>query len=95
MGVTPKHVDRVEFRSALRGYDRDEVDQFLEDVRETLSRMQYELDAATARALGVDHRLTDAEARAARAEQRLTDLEAEVERRIEAAVREARDEPEG
>jgi DivIVA domain-containing protein len=91
MGVTLRKLDQIEFRTALRGYDREQVDEFLDEVRETLSRLQYELDAATARALGVDHRLADAEARAARAEQRLNDVEAEVERRIETAVREALD----
>ncbi|MEE8239884.1 MAG: DivIVA domain-containing protein [Nitrospirales bacterium] len=36
MKITPIEVQQMEFRVRLRGYDRDEVDRFLEDLAKTL-----------------------------------------------------------
>ncbi len=36
MKITPIEVQQMEFRVRMRGYDRDEVDRFLEDLAKTL-----------------------------------------------------------
>lgn len=42
MKITPLDIQQVEFRNRLRGYDRHQVDQFLEEVAETVESLTRE-----------------------------------------------------
>jgi cell division initiation protein len=46
MALTPQEVEKQTFSTALRGYDLNEVDDFLDQVVVTLVEMQTALDAA-------------------------------------------------
>src|SRR3954447_6963692 len=61
MDVTPQAINEVEFHQKMRGYDPDEVDDFLERVAVAVAQLQ--------------ERITDASERAAAAERRTNDLE--------------------
>ena len=61
MDVTPKVINEVEFHQKMRGYDPDEVDDFLERVAVAVGQLQ--------------ERITDASERAAAAERRASELE--------------------
>ena len=51
MELTPKLLtDDVDFRIALRGYDKDEVDDFLERVAVAVGQLQEQLSSAVDRA---------------------------------------------
>ncbi|MGI9603204.1 MAG: DivIVA domain-containing protein [Acidimicrobiales bacterium] len=50
MELTPQLLAEVEFRDTLRGYDRDEVDTFLEQVGVAIAQLQGRLGEATTRA---------------------------------------------
>lgn len=50
MELTPQLLAEVEFRDTLRGYDRDEVDTFLEQVGVAIAQLQGRLREAVARA---------------------------------------------
>jgi len=63
MDVTPKVLREVEFREKFRGYDPDEVDEFLGRVAETLKQFHGRLQDAAVQ-------IEAAEARAARSEAR-------------------------
>lgn len=39
MKITPLDIQQMEFRRRLRGYDREEVDQFLEEVAQTVETL--------------------------------------------------------
>jgi DivIVA domain-containing protein len=64
MDLTPKRIEEVEFRGSIRGYDRNEVDDFLDRVAAGFGRLQNQLTEAIDRA-------TRAEERAKQAEERL------------------------
>lgn len=63
MDVTPKVLREISFREKFRGYDPDEVDEFLGRVAETLKQMHGRLQEAAAQ-------IEAAETRAARSEAR-------------------------
>ncbi len=42
MKITPIDIQQVEFRNRVRGYDRHQVDQFLEEVAETVETLVRE-----------------------------------------------------
>ncbi len=65
MDVTPQVLHEVEFRAKVRGYDPDEVDDFLERVAVGVAELQ--------------DRLREAVAQAGRAESRVKDLHAKLE----------------
>lgn len=50
MEISAKVLREVEFRTALRGYDTDDVDEFLENVAVEVDRLQAELRQALERA---------------------------------------------
>ncbi|MDH4170867.1 MAG: DivIVA domain-containing protein [Acidimicrobiia bacterium] len=50
MELTPQLLAEVEFRDTLRGYDRDEVDTFLEQVGVAIAQLQGRLREALSRA---------------------------------------------
>jgi DivIVA domain-containing protein len=55
MDISAKVLREVEFRDRLRGYDTDEVDDFLERVAVGFDELTAELNAALARADRVEH----------------------------------------
>lgn len=58
MELTPKLLtEDVDFRVAYRGYDRDEVDDFLERVAVAVGQLQQQLTEAVARARSAESRL--------------------------------------
>ena len=64
MDVTPQLLKDVEFRQKVRGYDPDEVDDFLERVGVAFAQLQDRLREA-------NDQIESANARAARAEARV------------------------
>ena len=48
MGMTPADVEQKTFSTALRGYDLDEVDDFLDDVVSTIRELQGQIVEARA-----------------------------------------------
>src|ERR1700733_2076376 len=60
MDITGKALREVEFRDRLRGYDTDEVDEFLERVAVGVEELQADLAAARARVAAVERQLEDA-----------------------------------
>ena len=69
MDITPQVINEVEFHQKMRGYDPDEVDDFLERVATAVTAMHERLREA-------GDRLTQAERRAADFEQRLREAPA-------------------
>ena len=49
MGLTPEEIERRDFASTLRGYDRDEVRSFLKKVGDTVRELQDEVANADQR----------------------------------------------
>jgi DivIVA domain-containing protein len=88
MGLTAKQVEEVVFSGSLRGYDRDEVDAFLDRVVATLRQLESELHQMRAER-------ASALSRAATAEQGAADLDAAIGARIDAAVQRALAEADG
>lgn len=66
MELTPKLLtDDVDFRIAFRGYDQDEVDDFLERVAEAVGQLLEQLNQAVDRARSAESRLQKAQLAAA------------------------------
>ena len=63
MDVTPQLLKDVEFRQKVRGYDPDEVDDFLERVGLAFAQLQDRLREANDKVEAADARATRAEAR--------------------------------
>ncbi|MFN0025638.1 MAG: DivIVA domain-containing protein [Acidimicrobiales bacterium] len=64
MDVTPKLLEDVEFRAVFRGYDPEEVDDFLERVAVAFSQLHERLRDATEQLESANARTVRAEARA-------------------------------
>jgi DivIVA domain-containing protein len=64
MDISAKILREVEFRDRLRGYDTDEVDDFLERVAVGFDELTAELNAALARAEHAEHQPAPAPAQA-------------------------------
>lgn len=60
MDVTPQLVEQVEFADKFRGYDPDQVDDFLERVGVALAGLTEQLRQATERAERAESQLSDA-----------------------------------
>jgi cell division initiation protein len=60
MDVSPKTIREVEFREKIRGYNPDDVDEFLERVAAGLEILQERLRQATERAVRAEQRTTEA-----------------------------------
>jgi cell division initiation protein len=60
MDVTPQLIEQFDFAEKFRGYDPDQVDDFLERVGATLTRLGDELRAQTERAERAESALADA-----------------------------------
>src|SRR5256885_8576246 len=61
MDVTPQVINEVEFHQKMRGYDPDEVDDFLERVAVAVEQFQERIRAAEHRALEAERRANDFE----------------------------------
>ncbi len=62
MELTPQLLtDEIDFRVAVRGYDRNEVDDFLERVAVAVGQLQTQLTKAVARAKAAEARLAELE----------------------------------
>lgn len=59
MDVSPQTLREVEFRGALRGYNPDDVDEFLDRVAAGIEILQERLRQATERAVRAEARLND------------------------------------
>lgn len=61
MELTPSFLlDEVEFRETFRGYDRNQVDSFLEELAAALGGLQNRIAAAEERARAAERRIGDA-----------------------------------
>ena len=58
MDVTPKHINEKQFRDAWRGYNQEEVDDFLDKVAEVLDNTQRENQALRGRNLELEQALS-------------------------------------
>ena len=65
MDVTPQVINEVEFHQKMRGYDPDEVDDFLERVAVAVGQLTDRLQEAEARAATAERRAIDSSARCA------------------------------
>jgi DivIVA domain-containing protein len=89
MWMTPEQIDEVEFRGERRGYNRNEVDNFLDEVKDELGRLHRELDRLGSELSRLQQERDDAVAHAASAEHQRVELDAAIGARIEAAVQRA------
>jgi DivIVA domain-containing protein len=104
MDVTPQVINEVEFHQKMRGYDPDEVDDFLERVAVAVGQLTERLQETEARAAAADRHAQDLERQLRDAGDRTasSDDDTETIRRTlvlaqktaDAAVKEARDEAE-
>src|SRR6195256_5470428 len=56
MDVTPQVINEVEFHQKMRGYDPDEVDDFLERVAVAVEQLQERIRQAEQRAVAAESR---------------------------------------
>jgi cell division initiation protein len=66
MDITPQVINEVEFRRSVRGYDLDEVDDFLERMAAAVGQLLDKVRAAEQRAAAAEQRLAEAGDRPAR-----------------------------
>jgi DivIVA domain-containing protein len=96
MDISAKILREVEFRDRLRGYDTDEVDDFLERVAVGFDELTAELNAALARADRAEHQTAPPPAQATTSEEDTSDSIKRTlvlaQRTADLAVREAQDE---
>jgi cell division initiation protein len=59
MDVTPQVINEVEFHQKMRGYDPDEVDDFLERVAVAVEQLQQRIMQAEQRAVAAERRVSD------------------------------------
>jgi cell division initiation protein len=103
MDVTPQVINEVEFHQKMRGYDPDEVDDFLERVAVAVGQLTERLHEAEGRAATTDRRALELERKVRELDERAPardDDETETIKRTlvlaqktaDAAVKEAKDE---
>src|SRR6185503_2811549 len=63
MDVTPQVINEVEFHQKMRGYDPDEVDDFLERVAIAVEQFQEHIRSAEQRAIVAEKRAAELEKR--------------------------------
>src|SRR5690349_985818 len=61
MDITPQVINEVEFHQKMRGYDPDEVDDFLERVALAVGTLHDRLQEAADRVTQAERRATEAE----------------------------------
>jgi DivIVA domain-containing protein len=95
MRMTPEQVDAVEFRGERRGYNRDEVDNFLDEVKQELAWLNRQLGRLQSELGRLQQERDHAVAHAAWAEQQRIELDTAIGARIDAAVQRALTEADG
>lgn len=97
MEVTPQILHDVDFRQAVRGYDKDEVDEFLERVAVGVGQLQDRLREALDRAAAAERKATEVDARPQRSNE--SDFDETLKRTLvlaqrtaDAAIEEAKEE---
>src|SRR4051794_31972365 len=63
MDVTPQVINEVEFHQKMRGYDPDEVDDFLERIAVAVGQLQERITDASEQAAAADRRANELEHR--------------------------------
>jgi DivIVA domain-containing protein len=103
MDVTPQVINEVEFHQKMRGYDPDEVDDFLERVASAVGQLTERLHEAEARAAAADRRAFEFERKVREVDERPAARENDdtetitrtlvlAQKTADAAVKEANDE---
>ena len=87
--LTPVDVQQVQFKRALRGYDEQEVDDFLDRITEELTLLVDERRAATERAGSLPTVRVASAGDAAAASKQAEELVAQARQRADAIVAEA------
>ena len=64
MDVTPQVINEVEFHQKMRGYDPDEVDDFLERVAVAVEQLQDRIRQLEQRAVAAERRAAETASRA-------------------------------
>lgn len=86
MRIKAEQVEAVEFKSSVRGYDRDQVDAFLDEVAAGVRSYEDEVDRLKAQ---VDRLRIELAGATARAEHRSAEQEANINRAIDATINQA------
>jgi cell division initiation protein len=89
MKITPLDIQRMEFRVRLRGYDREEVDQFLEEVAQTVESLASENSSLRAKLSAAEHDLGELKKAEATLTQTLVSTQALTDQLKQAAQRDA------
>lgn len=76
MDLTPQVINEVEFSMARRGYDPDQVDEFLEKVAVAVGTLQERLNELRERVGAAERRAAEAERRAAERPERVVQASA-------------------
>jgi len=102
MDVTPQVINEVEFHQKMRGYDPDEVDDFLERVAVAVGQLTERLQESEAKAVTADRRVIELERKVRELSERPAGNEDETEtirrtlvlaqKTADAAVKEAEEE---
>lgn len=86
MDLTPQVINEVEFSMARRGYDPDQVDEFLEKVAVAVGELNARLADLQGRVGEAERRAADAERRAEEAERKVAEAGAELSAEAEAEL---------
>lgn len=86
MEITPELIAEYEFSSAIRGYDEDQVDEFLEHVGSELARTQQQLRIANDRISSLETELEQTRVRAQQAAMPPQEAEADARRAARALL---------
>lgn len=89
MKITPLDIQQMEFRVRLRGYDRQEVDQFLEEVAQTVETLSNENAGLREKLAATEKELGELKKAEATLTQTLVSTQALTEQLKQAAQRDA------
>ncbi len=85
MDLTPQVINEIEFSMARRGYDPDQVDEFLEKVAVAVSDLNAGLAEARERVAAAERRAEEAEAKASQRPERVVEVHIPPEQSASAA----------
>ncbi|MBA2279970.1 MAG: DivIVA domain-containing protein, partial [Acidimicrobiia bacterium] len=77
MDLTPQVINEIEFSMARRGYDPDQVDEFLEKVAVAVADLNTGLAEARERVAAAERRAEEAEVKASQRPERVVEVPAE------------------
>ncbi len=89
MKITPLDIQQMEFRVRLRGYDRQEVDQFLEEVAQTVENLANENSGLRGKLAATEQELSELKKAEATLTQTLVSTQALTDQLKQAAQRDA------